>query len=198
MSVVYKLNIFFLLVIVATFAEEDKSNKYWVYFEKPVNYSEASRCYKSNTNGKNSSIPAYNLVKEFNPQVISLDNISGKKIPRYTYCRFEIQIADSLEAHNTLGKFNNSSIVYDEMGYQQYDWAIKTEEIINKAKADSVCNDIKKKLKSSFTCFKNEETAFIVFGMDLTNEQANELIKKLNKKKIAATYSILEYVEIDL
>lgn len=198
MSIVCKLIVALHLLTIIISAEQNNSGKYWVYYEKPVLYSEALRCYSANNNKKSSSIPAYDLIKEFNPKVISLENISGDKLPRFSFCRFEIEIADSLEAHSTMGKFENSSIVYDEMGYQQYEWSVRTEKVINSSIADSICNGLKSTLKSSFVCLKNEETAIIVFGMNLTKGEADELVGKIRKKNIPVTSAILDYIEVDL
>lgn len=173
-------------------AEEMAQDK-WVYFKKPVPYN-----MSKSDSSLVKDIPGKNTLKNIEYQTILLENLEGKELPRFKYANLEIQIADSLEAYNLSQKIPSSEIIYDEMGYQQYDWAIRSSYFVYGSQVDSVCSAINGSINSAYICTKSENTALIVFGKNMSNEKAQELVQKLKSLNISAKIQSLKYIEVDL
>lgn len=178
---------------------ETISSELYVTYKDPVPYQEINSYLKT---GKKSDIlneiPNLSKIKEMDIKVYLLENYKSKDLPRFKFVKFEIQIEDSLEAASVSKTIETSRLQYDEMGYQELAWAIKSDITMTGTKADSLCETIKNKIKSASVCMKNENTAFIVFGEKLTQENADLLVKKLKKSGIDSVVRNLKYVEIDL
>ncbi len=205
MRTILQFNLFILLIlsnlVIASENKNDVKNEllYSVYYKEPLPYEEIDKYFeKGIKDSLLKGVSNLEILKHKKTEVELLSNIKGKNIPRLTFVKFEIQIEDSLEAHLVLKKFKDARIVYDEMGYQDLEWSIRTNLTMSSLQADSLYSSLKTNLKSPSVCMKNENTAFLIFRKDLSKKDAQLLVEKLKKDNINAVFSVFKFIEIDL
>ena len=191
--------IFFCNTFIFSQDMKNINNNYYVYLTSAVPYNEINKYYKTGIKTKNiSKIPDINTLKSNNGKILLLDYLEGGGLPRFTFVTFEIQVEDSIEAYTIAQNIPNSEIIYDEMGYQQYSWAIRSNTITSKKLADSLCVALKVKLTSQSLCIKNENTAYIIFGENLSKQSATTLLDKLKKIGLNTSIGTFKYLDMDL